>query len=625
MRVLVCLMLVVALLTAVEQPPYPQLLADAARTMIRLQRPDGGWDLPRDRMIRVTVMPPPPAVGDPAPVLPGPEDRYRSSAPAYAFAAEALYRVADRVPEARIAADRALRLASLALLADPKRPPALKEAGSILCADLACGSRTDDPTVRRAAAACRVVFDEALRLGSTGGVLLGLPDHGRVDLLATCWAGELLPSARHVWIPAKLTDPPLRVSRYQPLLPEARTDRQPPFVPVEDFEDGSAFAAQLAHPSDEVMTWLAALYGRSELSDLGLERALVCLRVFAKRPADGPDVWWREAVQRWTAALLASAKRVDDDGQPALLWEADSVSADIGNAYAIHWLLTCQGIIDNDSRRTAREEADRLSKAWSADHITGQLALLAQMQQSDGSWPIEPEASPLACLAFLGAGYDHITPNQHRKTLRAAIGHLASRPPRAGSIAERALCASALCEAYAMTSDSKLKPLCKERITSLLADRQQHGGWSVPGEPSPDWRATALAILAWRSAFGGDIATPIADMPAWWLSAIGEIAQDQPRTLVWKATVGAFIGKESRPQVGILAARLAGHLEHWSPDAFEHWATTLCLFHAGGEVWRAWRTRCMQLPVVTGTPATIAQRLLADEVIQRSLQVEASR
>lgn len=33
-------------------------------------RTDGGWDLPIDRLIGVTSIPPPPAAGDPAPSLP---------------------------------------------------------------------------------------------------------------------------------------------------------------------------------------------------------------------------------------------------------------------------------------------------------------------------------------------------------------------------------------------------------------------------------------------------------------------------------------------------------------------------------------------------------------------------
>jgi hypothetical protein len=123
----------------------------------------------------------------------------------------------------------------------------------------------------------------------------------------------------------------------------------------------------------------------------------------------------------------------------------------------------------------------------------------------EGSGSTADDASLL--LVFLGAGYDHTTPNKYRGALAVGLRRISTLDPASLDLPVLALATSALAEAYAMTSD----PLLRPHTDRFLGDLRTR--W--PGE-LPRWlgrtgafagpEALALVVQAIQSCQAGGLA-----------------------------------------------------------------------------------------------------------------------
>lgn len=119
-------------------------------------------------------------------------------------------------------------------------------------------------------------------------------------------------------------------------------------------------------------------------------------------------------------------------------------------------------------------------------HLSDQSAI-ARWQHADGSWSESPgpgsDVEPtnqsfctgLGVLTFLGAGYDHVTPNHHRQTVLNGLtwicAHQRSDGSFPGSLIDNAVQSMALSDAFAMTSDPNIRDAARRGIQALLARR----------------------------------------------------------------------------------------------------------------------------------------------------------
>ncbi len=119
-----------------------------------------------------------------------------------------------------------------------------------------------------------------------------------------------------------------------------------------------------------------------------------------------------------------------------------------------------------------------------------------------------------ALLAFLGAGYDHMTLNRYRPVVKRGIDYLLSVQKPDGLFASRnyahPVAAMALAEAYAMTSDPKLRKPAQLAIDMIVKRQNQDPagpsgysglGWDYVGpNQRNDASVTGWNIMALKSA-----------------------------------------------------------------------------------------------------------------------------
>ncbi len=121
-----------------------------------------------------------------------------------------------------------------------------------------------------------------------------------------------------------------------------------------------------------------------------------------------------------------------------------------------------------------------------------------------------------AVLCFLGAGYEHQTPNKYRENVRKAIDFILSQQNAKdggfGRNYEHPIATMALAEAYAMTSDSTLQAPTQKAVTYILAHQNQDMaggkglGWDYGGpNKRNDASTTGWNVMALKSAFAANL------------------------------------------------------------------------------------------------------------------------
>lgn len=229
---------------------------------------------------------------------------------------------------------------------------------------------------------------------------------------------------------------------------------------------------------------------------------------------------------------------------------------------------------------------------------------------ADGSWPCgasTAHATALNALSFLGAGFDHKSPNRYRQTMELAVRWLRDHD-LAGDLAGQALTAMALAEAFAMTADESVKPHA-ERALAALADRvalrheldvaiYRRGPMAGPELLAWTTMAAKSALAAGLDqAQAGRINTVVdALLP----DLDGHADRDEAR--VARLVVDAFRGRmrenyDNQPPVSEWLERMPQWFQQGRPELV--YFATLGLFQYGGDAWQLWnanaRDRLVQL------------------------------
>jgi hypothetical protein len=308
--------------------------------------------------------------------------------------------------------------------------------------------------------------------------------------------------------------------------------------------------------------------------------------------------------------------------------------------------------------------------------ITAALRWLKRHQSANGSWQAaryaancseDPKCEPgdatvggdvdvaltgYAVMCFLGSGYDHVTPNRFRATVRQGIAALLAAQQADGLLGSRnyehAIAAKALIEAYGMTGDPALKDPASRAVKVILARQnpdpsaadQAYGGlgwdYAAPGDRN-DSSVTGWNIMVLKSALicGFDVGHGL-DGARQWLTRSWRAANPGWKSLdpyqesrfpyTYAASSGAIAiapapgpGAPSADAhdlacVGLMSAVFLGSrsgdtmLETLANDVDRHelpaaypcntyklYYDCLGIFQVGGEKWKRWDARVTRL------------------------------
>jgi len=150
--------------------------------------------------------------------------------------------------------------------------------------------------------------------------------------------------------------------------------------------------------------------------------------------------------------------------------------------------------------------------ALSKDELEDMAFLARSITLGPGQMESDSAATSLALLAFLGAGYTH-TDGKYRQSVARAVDWLLANQRPDGDMFSKSggtkyawlyshgIGAIALCEAYGMTRDERLKEPAQKAIQFIVESQNSElGGWRYrPGEES-DTSVSGWHLMALKSA-----------------------------------------------------------------------------------------------------------------------------
>lgn len=275
------------------------------------------------------------------------------------------------------------------------------------------------------------------------------------------------------------------------------------------------------------------------------------------------------------------------------------------------------------------------------------LAFLAKTQRDDGAWHLgqfdtevqiesHAAATALALLSFQGAGYTH-RQFKYSSNVDAALEFLIDHQKRNGDLYipmgeasdanawlySHAIASLALCEAYGMTQDQRLREPAQRAVDFMVASQDQRlGGWRYTPGTGSDTSVTGWFMMALKSAQLAGLDVPneaFAGVSRWvknsaasarepYLFRYNYEALDTPQQrhgrvptpvmtsvgllmklyLGWERTdqrmqAGVDHLLESPPSIGSVAQP--------NRDTYYWYYGTQVLFHVGGEQWEKWNQR----------------------------------
>lgn len=219
------------------------------------------------------------------------------------------------------------------------------------------------------------------------------------------------------------------------------------------------------------------------------------------------------------------------------------------------------------------------------------LKYLVRYQAPDGHLgeaPWQADLTARATLAFLGAGYDHLTPNKYRIPVKKMLAWLQTQDFATQGYGALARTTTALAESHAMTGDSALAEvrdraaavLVRRALTDLPGERVRSGPFAGPD-----------AVIATLQA-GRSLQADGAPVPAL-LEGLRPLAAglDDGTDAGFAASLWAqvLLGRQPEvpaPRLESLIRQIDPCLDQGRLAPLEH--ATLALFQVGGTPWTRW-------------------------------------
>jgi hypothetical protein len=231
-------------------------------------------------------------------------------------------------------------------------------------------------------------------------------------------------------------------------------------------------------------------------------------------------------------------------------------------------------------------------------------------------WEADTALTGLALLAYLGSGYTHAE-GKYAETVRKGLSFLVGQQKADGDLRGKsrnvgmyghAMATLALCEAYALTGDRRLRPPVERALSFLIRSRAQDNlAWRyAPGAPVGDTSILGWVVMALKSGreVGLPIPNPVQQGILTWLGKVESgpakgLARYQPWDAVTPTmTAEAWVCRQFLGVGGPGAAstEAADHLLQHGPrrdpyNLYYWYYGTLAMYQHGGEAWTRWNNQ----------------------------------
>lgn len=261
------------------------------------------------------------------------------------------------------------------------------------------------------------------------------------------------------------------------------------------------------------------------------------------------------------------------------------------------------------------------------------LAWLKRQQQPDGTWSMrgpytlggrsenKTAATSMALLAFMGAGSTHKS-GEYRTQVNKGVRWLVAQQDRSGFMAQvgrdnekmyaQAQATIALCELYAMTGDSWIRPYAQAACDFACQSQSPQGGWRYRPRFDSDTSVTGWFLMGLKSGQAGGLQLNESVFPkvGKYLDSVGgdynsgyayQIGhRPSPSMTAEGILCRQYLGWH-RNMPGMaqgLGALVANHgLSIQQPDVYYWYYATQALHHYGGPLWEEWNAKLrVELP-----------------------------
>jgi hypothetical protein len=253
------------------------------------------------------------------------------------------------------------------------------------------------------------------------------------------------------------------------------------------------------------------------------------------------------------------------------------------------------------------------------------LKWLANHQAPDGHWSLDGfnvdghcncaglgakydiAATAFGLLPFLGAGETHMGKGKdspYAKVVGKGLNYLIAKQQKDGSFSanmyEHGLATTAICEAYGMTADPKLKPHAQSALNYIVNAQSEAGGWRYGSkQPGFDTSVGGFQFAALKSGQMAGLSVPKETFSRIdkWLDA----AMDRTTCGYGYASSGSGV---STTAIGLLCRQYRG----WGPltpqlndglmileanppggqNIYYYYYATQVMHHLGGDSWKLW-------------------------------------
>ncbi len=282
-------------------------------------------------------------------------------------------------------------------------------------------------------------------------------------------------------------------------------------------------------------------------------------------------------------------------------------------------------LVRREGGSVASEKAVELGLDWIARH-----------QGPDGGWNTDPRpqcesdgcpdgevmetdtaATGLALLPMLGAGLTHTEPSRYRDVVKGGLAWLVRHQKPEGDLFvgggrnarmySHAIGTMALCEAYGLTKDRRLREPCQRAINFIVrSQNKDDGGWRYQPMSAGDTSVFGWQVFALRSAALAKLDVPRStirgcrhylDLAA--TDGVGASYGYMPgRGANPVMTAEALLCRqllgwgEDEPGIRLGSARVAIDLDQSSERNIYYWYYGTQLLHnVGGDRWKRWNLR----------------------------------